>query len=216
MKQYRFNILLVMLLLLLLFYPFLDHFKLTGLTLLLNVFTSLVLLSSVYAVGENRRQVVLALAIIIPALMLGWANEFFQVRTIRVASDIVVVVAFGFVIFHILGYALRSGRVDVEKVAAAVCVYLLIGVAWHDLYAIVDTLIPGSFNSALLTKSDFVYFSFITLSTLGYGDITPINGPAQALAYTEALVGQLYLTILVARLVGLHIAYTGPECSDDV
>lgn len=215
MKQYRFNILLVMLLLLLLFYPFLDHFKLTRLTLLLNVFTSLVLLSSVYAVGENRRQVVLALAIIIPALILGWANEFFQVRTIRVASDIVGVLAFGFVIFHILGYALRSGRVDAEKVAAAVCVYLLIGVVWHDLYAIVDTLIPGAFNSAVLTKSDFVYFSFITLSTLGYGDITPINGPAQALAYTEALVGQLYLTILVARLVGLHIAYTGPECSDD-
>jgi len=86
---------------------------------------------------------------------------------------------------------------------------------WQDLYVLVDTLIPGSFNSTLLAGKDYLYFSFITLSTLGYGDIAPVNGPAQALAYTEALVGQLYLTILVARLVGLYIAYAGPECSDD-
>ena len=215
MKSYRFSMLLMTLLLLLLFYPVLDHFELTGLTMLLNVFTSLILLSSVYAVGDNRRQMVIALAIILPALVLGWANPFFQVKEIQVIADMLMVAAFVYVAFHILGYALRSGRVDMEKIAAAVCVYLLLGVIWHDLYAIVDALIPGSFNSALLTKNHFIYFSFITLSTLGYGDITPVNGPAQALAYTEALVGQLYLTILVARLVGLHIAYTGPECSDD-
>jgi len=215
MKSYRFSMLLITLLLLLLFYPFLDHFELTGLTMLLNAFTSLILLSSVYAVGDNRRQMVIALAIILPALVLGWANPFFQVKEIQVIADMLMVAAFVFVAFHILGYALRRGRVDMEKIAAAVCVYLLLGVIWHDLYAIVDALIPESFNSALLTKNHFIYFSFITLSTLGYGDITPVNGPAQALAYTEALVGQLYLTILVARLVGLHIAYTGPDCSDD-
>ena len=54
----------------------------------------------------------------------------------------------------------------------------------------------------------------MTLSTLGYGDVLPVIGPAKALAYFEAIIGQLYLTILVARLVGLHIAYTGPECQD--
>jgi hypothetical protein len=215
MKSNRFGILLLSLLLLLLIYPFLGHFKLTGLTLLLNIFTSLILLSSIYAISDNRRQMAVALAIIIPSLALGWANQFFQVKSVQVVTDILTVSAFAFVAFQILRYALGRGPVDTEKVAAAVCVYLLLGVIWHDLFALAHILIPGSFNSDLLTKSDFIYFSFITLSTLGYGDITPINGPAQALAYTEALVGQLYLTILVARLVGLHIAYTGPECSDD-
>ena len=95
------------------------------------------------------------------------------------------------------------------------CVYLLLGVVWQDFYVLLDIVVPGSFNSSLLTEKDFLYFSFITLSTLGYGDITPVIGPARALAYTEALIGQLYLTILVARLVGLYIAYAGPECSDD-
>ena len=215
MKKYRFSILLLMLLLLLLIYPFLDYFRLTGLTLLLNVFTNLVLISSVFAVSENRRQLIPSLFIIVPAIVVGWGNEFFQAQFSQVAADILTFFAFSIVAYHILGYALRSGRVHAEKVAAAVCVYLLIGVIWQDLYALVNQGIPGSFNSDLLTKNDFFYFSFVTLSTLGYGDITPINGPAQALAYTEALVGQLYLTILVARLVGLHIAYTGPECSDD-
>jgi voltage-gated potassium channel len=215
MKKYRFNILLVSLLLLLLIFPFLDYFKLTGLRLLLNVFTTIILISSVYAVSENRHKLILALSVILPAIVFGWGNQFFHVKISEVGATILQIIAFGFIAYHILGYALRGGRVDAEKVAAAVCVYLLIGVMWHYTYVLVDSLIPGSFNSAVLTGKDHLYFSFITLSTLGYGDITPVNGPARALAYTEALVGQLYLTILVARLVGLYIAYAGPDGSGD-
>ena len=215
MKEYRFSILLVTLMFLLLIYPFLDHFKLTGLTLLLNVFTTLILISSVHAVSENRRQLVIALSVIIPAIVLGWGHQLLQVKMSEVGATLLQIIAFSFVAYHILRYALRGGRVDAEKIAAAVCVYLLLGVVWQDFYVLLDIVVPGSFNSSLLTEKDFLYFSFITLSTLGYGDITPVIGPARALAYTEALIGQLYLTILVARLVGLYIAYAGPECSDD-
>jgi hypothetical protein len=77
MKKYRFNILLVTLLLLLLIYPFLDYFRLTGLRMLLNVFTTIILISSVHAVSENRRQLILALLVIVPAIVLGWGNELF-------------------------------------------------------------------------------------------------------------------------------------------
>jgi len=215
MKKYRFNILLVTLLLLLLIYPFLEHFQLVGLVYVLNVFTTIILISSVHAVSENRRQLVLALSIIVPAIVLGWGHELFQFQMSQVGATIMQIIAFGFVAYRILGYALRGGRVDAEKVAAAVCVYLLIGVVWQDLYIIVDIFIPGSFNSAAMSGRDYLYFSFVSLSTLGYGDITPANGPAQALAYTEALVGQLYLTILVARLVGLYIANAGSDGADD-
>jgi voltage-gated potassium channel Kch len=206
MKKYRFNILLVTLLLLLLIYPFLEHFKLTGLRLLLNAFTTIIMISSVYAVSENRHQLFLALSVILPAIFFGWGHELLQVKMSHVGATVMQAIAFGFVAFHILRYALRRGPVNAEKIAAAVCVYLIIGVVWQDLYVIVDIFIPGSFNSAASSRLEYLYFSFVTLSTLGYGDITPANGPAQALAYTEALVGQLYLTILVARLVGLYIA----------
>jgi voltage-gated potassium channel Kch len=73
-------------------------------------------------------------------------------------------------------------------------------------------LSPGSFIEEALSGvhdlSTFVYFSFVTLSTLGYGDIVPATRGAQALASMEALIGQFYLTVLVARLVGIHISYT--------
>lgn len=215
MKKYRFSILLVTLMSLLLIFPFLDHFKLTGLRLLLDVFTTLILISSVHAVSENRRQLIMALSVILPAIVLGWGNQLFHVKISEIGATILQTIAFGFIAYHILRYALRGGRVDHEKVAAAVCVYLLIGVVWQDLYILVDILIPGSFSSAVLTGKDYLYYSFVTLSTLGYGDISPVNGPARALAYTEALVGQLYLTILVARLVGLYIAHAGPDDSGD-
>jgi len=215
MKKYRFNILLVTLMLLLLIFPFIDHFELSGLRLLLNVFTTLILISSVHAVSENRRQLILTLSVILPAIVFGWGNQFSHLKISEVGAAILQIIAFGFIAYHILGYALRGGRVDAEKVAAAVCVYLMIGVVWHHAYILVDILIPGSFNSAVSNGKNYLYFSFVTLSTLGYGDITPASGPAQALAYTEALVGQLYLTILVARLVGLYIAYAGPDSSGD-
>ena len=215
MKKYRFSILLVTLMFLLLIYPFLDHFELTGLTLLLNVFTTLILISSVHAVSENRRQLILALSVIVPAIVFGWGHELLQIKMSHVGATLLQIIAFSFVAYHILRYALRGGRVDAEKIAAAVCVYLLLGVIWQDVYVLVDITIPGSFNSALLTGQDFLYFSFITLSTLGFGDITPVIGPARALAFTEALIGQLYLTILVARLVGLYIVHADSDGSGD-
>lgn len=215
MKKYRFRILVGTILLLLLVYPFLGHFGLNGLAYLMDAFISLILLSSIQAVSENRGQLILSLLFIVPAIVLGWGDQFLQIQISAVGARIMQITAFSFVGYRLLGYALREGRVDTEKIAAAVAVYLIIGVIWQGVYLLIDVLIPASYNTALLTETEFLYYSFITLSTLGYGDITPVNGPAQALAYMEALIGQLYLTILVARLVGLHIAYTGPDCTGD-
>lgn len=214
-QNYRFTILMVSILLLLLIYPFFHYFELTGLSIILNIFTTLILISSINAVSDDRRHLIIGAIIIIPAILFGWSTPFAKSEAIKVMATILQVLAFGIVAYYLLGYALRSERIDYQKIAAAVSVYLLLGVLWHDLYELINVLIPGSFNSDVLTSSDFLYYSFITLSTLGYGDITPVNGPAQALAYMEALIGQLYLTILVARLVGLHIAYTGPDGGKD-
>lgn len=216
MKKFRFRILLVAILLLLLIYPFLDYFSLVELSFLLNVFTTLILISCVHAVSENRHQQILALAVIGPAIVIGWGHELTQFKLSLEAFTILQIIAFGIVIYHLLGYAMRKGHVDGEKIAAAVSVYLLLGVVWQDFYILLDIFIQEPFNTATLSKADFLYFSFITLSTLGYGDISPVIGPAQALAYTEALVGQLYLTILVARLVGLYSADVESDDTGDI
>ena len=215
MSAYRFRILWATLMLLGLFYPFIAYFQLTGLALLLKLISTLILVSGIYALGDNRRHFLVAAVMIVPAIVLDWTETFWPSQPLELLVTFFQIAALSFVAFHILGFALRAGRVDAAKIDAAVCVYLLIGVIWQDLYILTQQFIPGSFEEASLTSGDFLYFSFITLSTLGYGDITPLNGPAQALAYTEAILGQLYLTILVARLVGLYISYADAERSGD-
>jgi voltage-gated potassium channel Kch len=100
---------------------------------------------------------------------------------------------------------LGEGRVDAERICAALCVYLLAGIAFGGLYAALESSAPGSLRGApTFALGDAVYFSFVTLATLGYGDITPAASAARALAVLEAVFGQLYLAVLIARLVGLY------------
>ena len=214
-NRIRFRLLWATLALLLFFFPIIKYFELTGLEVVLNAIITLILIASIHAVSDNRRHLLLALAMTAPAIVLSWTEQFYPSQIYQLVAPIFLVMAFGYVAVFILRFALRAGRVDAAKVDAAICVYLLIGVIWQNFYMFVNSVIPESFANPRLAYGDFLYFSFVTLTTLGYGDITPLNGPAQALAYTEAILGQLYLTILVARLVGLHIAYTGQGNAND-
>jgi hypothetical protein len=103
--------------------------------------------------------------------------------------------------------------VTADKIYGALCVYLLIGLTWGFMFLTLEGVQPGSFslgqgqpNGIAKDPATLVYFSFVTLSTVGYGDITPLSPPARSLAFMEAIIGQIYLAVLVARLVGLHIA----------
>jgi hypothetical protein len=105
----------------------------------------------------------------------------------------------------LLAGVLAEGRVDAERICAALCVYLLAGIAFGGLFAALETRAPGSLAGARpIDLDDAVYFSFVTLATLGYGDITPAASGARALAVLEAVFGQLYLAVLIARLVSLY------------
>lgn len=214
MSRYRFTILMITILCVLVVSPIVDHFELTGIDLLLNVFVTLLLLSCIHALSDNHRQAIIATLVIVPAIFMDWVGLLYSNPNLEIVGSLYRIGAFGFVCYHLLRYALQAGAVDVEKIAAAANVYLFFGLIWRDLYSLTNILIPGAFNTELLSQTDFLYYSFVTLSTLGYGDIAPVIGPAKALAFMEAIVGQLYLTILVARLVGLHIAGTGPEFGD--
>lgn len=106
-----------------------------------------------------------------------------------------------------------------EKVKAAIWVfgaaslYILIGLSWAILYLILETTLPGSFHIAdahnpdgVLSLGDFTYYSFVTLTTLGYGDMVPVSCQARSLATLEAISGLLTLSVVVARIISLHAA----------
>jgi len=106
---------------------------------------------------------------------------------------------------------LFSGRIDGNKIVGAICIYLLIGIMWGLLYLFLAQTIPGAFNGLeqavwYETFADVASYSFVTLTTLGYGDISPVTPLARFLVYMEAIVGVFYMAILVASLIGARIS----------
>src|SRR5262249_12419033 len=127
-----------------------------------------------------------------------------------------LVVFMNFAVAVILRGLFEKRVVQSDHVVGALCGYLLAGAAWGNLYVLTETLLPGSFNVSpavawQLTEEHtrrflFNYYSFVTLTTLGYGDITPVSPAACSLTWIEAVFGQFYVAVVVAQLVGLKLA----------
>jgi voltage-gated potassium channel len=111
---------------------------------------------------------------------------------------------------------LTGNRINLNMIMGSICVYILVGISWSIFYFFVSVIHPGAFNGVTEIGAkqqfyDLLYYSFVTLSTLGYGDITPVTPIARTLAYIEALFGQFYIAILVASFVGMHISRSSKE-----
>ena len=208
--------LLIALSVLLIAAPFVE--ELGGGHLILSMLFSLVLLAGVFAVARRKRSLAIALVITVPAITARWVNNF-RPDLVHPAFFLVgALLLLGFVIGHLLHFILRAPVVTVEVLCASIAAYLMLGLMWTVAYWLVDQLTPGgafSFNISRGTQSmngfTGFYFSFITLSTVGYGDITPISRIARWLAALEAMTGMLYVAVLIARLVSLY----SREKSDD-
>jgi hypothetical protein len=113
-----------------------------------------------------------------------------------------------FLTVMILGEVLRGEEVTRDSIHGGICVYLLMGYAWALFYGLVEVVHPGSFSISGLgagdpvKNSDLFFFSFVTLTTLGYGDMTPVSSQARSLAILEAVIGPLFIAVFIARLVG--------------
>jgi voltage-gated potassium channel len=175
------------------------------------VLLTLVMLSAVLAVGGRRRVLITALALLVPALTGKWVDhlhpglvspEFFLVAT---------VLYFGFVVANLLRFILVAPKVDLNVLSAGVAGFLMVGLLWTPAYLAVARVNPGAFSlpaSAGGTMDGFsaFYFSFMTLTTVGYGDITPVSRAARVLALTEAITGMFYIAVLISRLVSVYSA----------
>lgn len=115
----------------------------------------------------------------------------------------------------IFSHVLKDEKVTSDTLYGAICVYILIGFTWSFFYVLIVTTSHDAFHinpannlDNIINWNDLTYYSFITLATVGYGDITPVAPIARSMAYLEAIVGPIYLTIIIARLVGLYISGT--------
>jgi voltage-gated potassium channel len=172
---------------------------------------SVVMVSAVLAVGGRRRTLVVALLLVTPALASKWANHM---RPDLAPPEIFLAagtVFFVFVIFHILRFILRAPRVDANVLCAGISGYLMLGLLWVPAYLLVARVSPAAISltagpNAGQTLDGFTafYFSFMTLCTVGYGDITPISKVARMLAVMEAITGLFYMAVLISRLVAVY------------
>jgi len=180
-----------------------------GLTSLVGGFLfSAVILWGLWAVAAHRRQLTVGIVLMAPAFVLTILHHVWPLnRGIETAWMITNGLALGFLVAVLLQRLFRTERVTADTLSTAVSGYFLLGILWAFFYGIVAQLDPGAFRElADPDTREFFYFSFVTLTTLGYGDISPVTNAARTVAVFEAVVGQLYLAITIARLVGLHIA----------
>ncbi len=182
---------------------------------------TLLALAALATVARERRTLVIGIALAAPVVLLSWIRLIIGPAEPLILTQIFGVLFLLYLAGTLLRHILRTTRVTTEALFAGASVYLLFALIWAMGYGITETLDPGAFSvprggeeSGWLSdqtvegnKNGYLtYFSFVTLTTLGYGDITPTSDLARLLAMLEATLGQLFLVIVVARLVGLHAA----------
>jgi hypothetical protein len=180
---------------------------------------TLVLILGVLAVGRSHRTLVVAVVLMVPAVAARWITHFRPDLLPPVFHNAAALVFIIFVEYQLLHFIFRAPRVNSEVLCAGISGYLLLGIIWMSAYMLVSRLSPvnlahpelnpfaftvGVTTPHTLSQFEAYYFSFITLSTVGYGDITPLSNGARTLAMMEAMTGTLYMAVLISRLVALY------------
>ncbi len=189
--------------------PFLMPFP--SLAIITHIVLSIALLVAVYTVQRQRHHRSLAVALLLPLLALYWLALYNIIELSALGAHLLFCIYYGLLVYSFVQQIRSSKEVDSNVLYATFSLYLIIGMFWGSLYALLDLMIPGSYTGALLDTAqnrlhDFNYFSFVTLTTLGYGDITPQNAGAASLCQMEAIVGQFYTAVVVAWFVGMHVS----------
>ena len=219
----RFGLLFLMLLLALAVPFFLPRGILFQLTY--QFLISAVLLVGLASVSRGRRQLLIGTAIAVPAVTLNWLAHLVN-HTLIVWSGALAVILLLYLAALILIYLGKAKRANSNTIYGAVCVYMLLGFIWGLAFFLAEAIDPHSLaeggapvyeniGGLLEVTSEAMYLSFVTLTTLGYGDVTPISGPSRALAMLEAIIGQLFLIISISRLVGLSVAQSIREAETE-
>jgi hypothetical protein len=211
-KTHRFRLLLILQAVLLLGYPYLDSTRAKSGVFVL--FVTVLFLIALRAVGDIRRPSWIGIALAVPALVGMWWPGGLNSPT-RLAGLAFEAALCLYVTARIGADVFRNEDVTEDTLSGAVCIYVFLGLAWTAIYGILEGIDPSSFTFASIPDpahtilwDDLLYFSFTTLTTTGYGDITPATAQARSLSLLQHMVGVLYVAILMARLVAM---YRGPE-----
>jgi hypothetical protein len=189
--------------------------------LLMTLFFSFILISGVAAVAKNALTTTAVGALVITSFVVRWLRLWLGGESLAVSDTFVSSLFCIILAVVVLAQVLREGPITWYRIQGAVAFYLLLGLAWAGVYELIELRWPNAFSppSAATNPNDdptarFVYFSFVTLTTVGYGDITAVHPFARALVTLEALIGQLFPAILLARLVSMEVYHRQAKRSE--
>ena len=178
-----------------------------------------VILSSGVAIAWRSRPLFFtAASFALIAIVIKWAAWFSAPRALGVWPDVLALLSIVLIVFILLRQVFSVGPITSMRIQGAIAVYLGFGIAWAHAFHIAAVTNPGSFSTTtneLTSVKDWLYFSFITLTTVGYGDIVPVKPIARSLATSEAITGQLYLAVLLAHLVSVRVSGNGRGANED-
>lgn len=197
------------LLFLLILYPYLENKGEPDRPHLLILMNTAVIVAILHTVRKHLRQFIFGLVLATIALSMAWFAQHVALHLLGLISYAALYI---FTILHILAHLLYSEETNTEEIYGATSVYILLGLTWATLYEIIHLLYPGSFDISpiqnldnLINWSDFLYYSFTTLTTLGYGEIVPVTSQARSLAILESITGVIFIAVMVARVIGMSI-----------
>ncbi len=204
---YRFTYLLITELLVVLCFPFTSG---TGLQPhLFRLLAILLICAGLYTILGRGRLTVVAFVLGIPPIAIHLANLAGDIPKWNIVAMALGTLYLGFMAVIFVRAVVLAPTVTTDTLAGAVSAYMLIGITYGLLYACIESVSPGSFRETVIPARpihppDLIFFSFVSLTTVGYGDIIPWQGPARSLAILESITGVMYPAVLVARLIGLH------------
>ena len=179
---------------------------------LVNILLMVTIVIAVWAVDTVQGRWVnwkIGMSLIIVSVMV--ADSVLESNVLAIYQLVASFLFLSFSLYLCWKQVMFRGMVDGNKIIGAICIYMLIGVIWAFAYLIVEFIFPGSFSHLEAevwqgNLEELLYYSMVTLTTLGYGDITPQQPVARFLAYMEAITGIFYTTVLVASLIGMRLA----------
>lgn len=207
----RFYFLLTGLLVVLLVAPIMTE-RFPGLT---GTILTATLLIAVFSMSTSKRFRTAAWILVVAKVVVNVINHFDPSIGLFVVESTILLAFFSLAVVFSFQRVLDGEFVDMNRIAGAISIYMLIGLIWASLYILIAIADPNAFKGLAYTDStdlvhaseaymDLLYYSYVTLSTLGYGDVTPVSRAAQSLAYLEAICGVMYVAVLVSALVGSY------------
>lgn len=210
--------LLLSLVVFLVLFPFLEHGRIGG--QVLEVLFIILLIAATLELSNQLSHLRGAILLVICAILVHVGDHFYPtIRPLSIASHSLVALFFGFVCVGLFAYLGRRGAITSGRLYASVSLYLILGMFWFSIYSLVETVYPGSFVQMAptqvtnLRRDALLYFSLITLTTVGYGDIVAVSPPARLFAALEGVTGVLYIAITVARLVAAYQSASNEDAS---